>query len=374
MTKIEGFLLHDKCTIIILGAVAFLTLALPMASAQTPVSIRALENKQVIGQSVYYALDEASELIGQKRYADAILVLNRTVEKDPINIFSHYNLGFCYLELAKIAESSPPAIDHQNRYVTLLKKSEFHFQRVQQLNPDLSVSYFKLGKIALMRDDLNAAEAYYREGMAVDPENAPLAFNLGRVYDQAGKNQKAIAEYKRAISLDPSFVYAYNNLGLLYEGQKQYTLAEKAYQAALKQDIGYNYARLNLGNLYAELGRLSDAQRQYEGVLLREPKNSWAYLYLGNVHFLSGHYEEATTAYKASITINPEFATAYYLLAVSLSKLNRIDEALSASLHYMNLEPEGKYSEQLRNLIAILKIQKSMLPANLSSKSQAIAP
>ena len=343
------------------------------AITHTKAPIFADQTNRLVHRSVYYTLDEASSLITQKQYAEAIRLLNGAAERDPVNIFIHFNLGFCYLEMAKIAQengSQQRVIGHKSRVEVLLSKAEYHFQRVQNLNPDLSVSYFKLGKIALMLNDSDKAIAYYKDGLELEPESAPLAFNLGRVYDQQNKPEKAIEMYQRAIKMDARFVYAYNNLGLLYEGQKNFSSAEKVYMSALKQDPSYNYARLNLGNLYAELGKLPEARHQYEEAIRIEPSNSWAHLYLGNVQFLSGNYQAATRSYQASIALNPEFSTAYYLLAVSLSKQQKLDEAMSASLQYMNLEPDGKYSEQLRGLIGSMKAQKTAMPSLMRPSDQ----
>lgn len=316
----------------------------------------------MVQESPYYALDKATRLLDNKQYAEAIAVLTPTLEKDPVNLFTNFNLGLCYMELANLSiekAATDGSESRKARTIALLKKSEFFFRRVQNLNPELSVSYFKLGKISLLLNESAQAEAYYKEGIEMNPENAALEFNLARVYDQREAYEQALHHYNRAIALDPNFIYAYNNMGLILESQKKYKEAEKAYKTALQKDPEYNFARLNLGNLYAELDRLAEAKQLYLETLRREPGNSWAHLYLGNVYFVSADFVNASKEYKLATQLNPDFSTAYYLLAISLSKQERLDEAIHASLQYMNLEPEGRYSEQLKHLIVALKLHKS---------------
>jgi len=318
------------------------------------------KSEQLVTNSPYYALHQSSLLIEQERYAEAIPYLREALEKEPVNLFVNYSLGLCYLELAKqLSENSDDVPNADKRVQALLSNAEFYFNRSLDLNDELSVVYFKLRKIALMQNDQKKAISVYKAGLELDPENAALEFNIARVYDQQENAPKAIEHYTRAITLEPGFIYAYNNLGLIYEAQKNYKAAEKVYKEALKQDRTYNFARLNLGNLYAETERYTEAKDIYLEALKIEPNNSWAHLYLGNLFFMDADYETASIHYQAAISSNPGYTMAYYLLAISLSKQEKVDEALSASLNYMNRDPYGKYADQMKQMIVTLKLRKS---------------
>lgn len=330
--------------------------AVTPTSTVTPI----YKSEQLVYNSPYYALHHSSLLIEQEKYAEAIPYLREAVEKDPVNLFVNYSLGLCYLEVAKqLSENSDDVPNADKRVQALLSNAEFYFNRSLDLNDELSVVYFKLGKIALMQNDQKKAIDAYQNGLAIDPENAALEFNIARVFDQQENAPKAIEHYNRAITLEPGFIYAYNNLGLIYEAQKNYKAAEKVYREALKQDKTYNFARLNLGNLYAETERYQDAKAIYLEALKYEPDNSWAHLYLGNLFFMDADYATASVHYQAAIKSNPGYTMAYYLLAVSLSKQEKVDEALSASLNYMNRDPYGKYADQMKQMIVSLKLRKT---------------
>ncbi len=320
-------------------------------SVQTT-GVAQLQTEARMAQSDVILMDRASKMIEQDRFEQAIPLLDNAVSINPVNILALYNLAYCHYELAKVQTDSKQTIAH-------LRRAEMLFERVQNLNPNFILTYFKLGKIALLLQEPEKAAAYYRMGLEYEPGNAALIFNLARIYDTGNQSDMALAYYQKALDIDPDFIYAYNNMGLLYEQKKDYRSAEKAYQAALKKDKTYNYARLNLGNLYSTLNRPEEARGLFKEALKYEPDNAWAHLYLGNQYIVEENYQQAVNHYYRFTKIEPDYALVYYLLALSLSKLERYDEAMTASQRYIDLEPEGPHSTELRGFIVALKIQQA---------------
>lgn len=320
-------------------------------SPQVPVARRE-KASSAVESSEYFPLSKASAYLEKNEHAKALKYLVEAVEINPANILALFHLGCSYLELAKTS-------DIPEQQAVYLEQAQQAFDRVLDLNDELTLVYFKLGKIALMKNDIEAAKHYYQAGLQSDPGNAALIFNLARVYDQNNEKAQAIRYYRKTIEADPRFTYAYNNLALLYEESKDYPSAEKAYRQALKKDANYNLARLNLGNMYATTGKFASAQKLFNQALAKEPGNEWVYYYKGNMYLRQGDYRNAVAAYQQALSINPQHATTYYLLAVALSKLNRMDEAMQASLHYMQLAPDGEYAKEMKTLIMAVKLSQS---------------
>jgi len=316
----------------------------PFQKSETPT--------QRIEASEYTALSRASEALQRGQTMQAIPDLQATVEQNPVNVLGLFHLGNAYLDLAK--QSEDPT--QQANYLEMAQQA---FERVVDLNDDLTLVYFKLGKIALMRNDSRSALRYYRIGLKTDPHNAALIFNMARVYDQLGDKSEAIRYYEQTISEDPSFTYAYNNLALMYEDNKDYEHAEKTYKRALKKDPSYNLARLNLGNMYASTENYKAAQETLMEAQVLEPNNEWIYYYLGNMYLRMDRYDSAVEAYNKVLALNPDRANVYYLIAVALSRLNRMDDALQASLHYLQLAPNGDYAKEMQSLIMAAKLTHS---------------
>jgi adenylate cyclase len=102
----------------------------------------------------------------------------------------------------------------------------------------------------------------------------------------------------------------------------------------------------------AILGWGGEAERAIEwaerGIRL-SPFDPWrfaAYHALTLGHFHRGHYQEAADdAYKA-VQANPGHSISRMLLAASLVKLGRMDEAKAAAAHVLELQPTFRYSKQ----------------------------
>ena len=289
-------------------------------------------------QSEFTWLAKASEPeLGEGDKLDAY---EHAVELAPTNMIALYNLGITQYQIAVRTEN-----------VQMLSAAEHTFTRMVALNPDILALYFKLGKLALLQKDVKQAEAWYRQGLEVDPDNASLVFNLAEVLEQQNELLQAKSLYLKAISLDPRLVYAYNNLGLLYEKANALQQAETCYLKALEVNPTYTHARLNLGALYDTQGHRAEAQTQFETVLKTDPQNPWANFYLGGQAYRTGNYTEAVNYLQTATTAKGGINAAYYFLALALIKLNRLDEAVSASHAYLTQDKEGPYSKEMQALL-----------------------
>ncbi|HXS39868.1 MAG TPA: winged helix-turn-helix domain-containing protein [Stellaceae bacterium] len=79
------------------------------------------------------------------------------------------------------------------------------------------------------------------------------------------------------------------------------------------------------------------------------PFDGWAWsachaLTLG--HFARDDYEHAADAARKAVQLNPAHSISYMLLAASLAKLGRIEEAKSAAARVLELQPAFRYSRQ----------------------------
>lgn len=305
----------------------------------------------VYKQSYYYDLQAGSKLADKGDYHQAVPYFRQVVEKNPSNVMAQYNLGYSLMESAQ--EMTDPVAKAQH-----LEEAQWAFMRVRDLNPELTLTYYKLGKLALLQDDYQGAVEAYKIGVEYNPENFALWFNLAAAYEKVDDLRQAEHAYKKALEANPRFVYAHNNLGLLYEQTNRIDMAEAVYREALAQVPDYNYARLNLGSLLQTQGRLDEAEDTYREAISYEPDNAWAHLYLGNTFYRKSQYSKALDCYNRAIELNPKYPTTYYLASLALQKLNRPEEALANSLQYINLAPNGAFSQEAGELVMTLQQAK----------------
>ncbi|MDX2085282.1 MAG: tetratricopeptide repeat protein [Candidatus Melainabacteria bacterium] len=305
---------------------------------------------EVVRTSSVFDLQQGSAAMAREDYMNALPHLQRSIEKNPLNVLALYDMAACYEALAEQTKERT-----QKR--KLLALAEGYYLRVAAASPELTVTYYKLGRLANQRGDRRRAKEYYQQGVAVEPNNHVLHFNLAVLYDQTDELQQAIHHYQQSLKIQPKLVYAYNNLGLLYERVGKLREAEQSYRSALSIQRGYNFARLNLANLYAHQNQWDRALSMYQDAVKIEPTNAWAHLYLGNAYFRKGLYAEAARCYQASIENNESYGTTYYLLAVSLYRIDRLEEAAAAGLQYLSREPNGEHQAEMKQLLRTVRVK-----------------
>jgi adenylate cyclase len=100
------------------------------------------------------------------------------------------------------------------------------------------------------------------------------------------------------------------------------------------------------------LGWTGEAERSIEwaekGMRL-SPFDPWAFAAFGSLalgHFHRGRYDEAANAAYKAVQSNPAHSINYVLVAASLAKLGRLEEAKTAAARVLELHPGFRYSQQ----------------------------
>jgi tetratricopeptide (TPR) repeat protein len=325
-----------------------LSLMLTQAAWSQGLQWGAVQPLQIYKKSGYYDIEQAQALWDTQQYEGALKQYVQASHKMSHSVIANYSLG---LSLLKMAEQSTEAAQKLAFYT----QAENAFLHAKELNPELQLLYYKLGKLATDQNRFEAALTYYQEGLQYFPDNAVLVFNLGTTLEKLNQVEAAEEAYQKCIALNPQFSFAYNNLGLIYEEQNRPQFAESMYRSAIESNPDYHYARLNLGSLLDTQKRYAEAVEQFNIVLRDHPDNEWATLYLGNVYYHQGQYEAALKYYQEALALQPSYGNTYFLVSVTLEKLDRTQEAVSVSKRYLERDPNGDYAHDARALIQLLE-------------------
>jgi Flp pilus assembly protein TadD len=168
---------------------------------------------------INHANVEAVRLLSQGRSAEADLLLQQALEKDPHNIFTLNNMGVAkemegeeeqalkYYDEASGGQSGAAAVVTTNPVWRGRPVSQMALQNAKGLRDYLSrekdlpeqIAELNLrGVSAVNRNDLRTADADFRKAYALDPNNAFTLNNIGYVAELEGDQETAEFFYNHA--------------------------------------------------------------------------------------------------------------------------------------------------------------------------------
>lgn len=162
-----------------------------------------------------YAIDYSIALAEDHQYAEAIDVLRRYLQRNPIDREAYNQLGKLYLlndqaDAANQAFSRAMSTSTLNNYATSLKKlgrtsdAESVFKLALTLNPKDSEVLFNLGNLYNAENKLEQARNKYLEAIQIRPDFAEAHYNLGLIFSKMGDNVKAVSHLEKFLQLSPN--------------------------------------------------------------------------------------------------------------------------------------------------------------------------
>jgi tetratricopeptide (TPR) repeat protein len=143
--------------------------------------------------------NEGVELLGRKRYAEALQRLMRAAELTGDEPFLFDTLGRAYDGLG----------DTENAIT--------NFKRSIALDPTMFESLNNLGTTYFRVSEYEEAEKQFLAALGLKPQAVETRFNLGLCYQRLGRYPEAAAEFELAVRGAPEDAEAHFQLGLSYE-------------------------------------------------------------------------------------------------------------------------------------------------------------
>ncbi len=214
--------------------------------------------------------------------------------------------------------------------------AEQSFKQALDLNPNYATGYLWYGKLLLVLERPEEAEAMLATAVQLDPMSAVIRLSYALPFRFTGRFDEAMEELQKVIEIDPSFLYAHNNIGGMQQWvYNRYDEAARSLARAISLDPNYHDSYFMLGVLFMDLGDLDRADLLFQHSIELSPSR-WGRLGRLMVAILRGDHEAAleragNVLGKGSVRVQGRTLTP----AVALGYLR--DRALAA----------GRYSEAL---------------------------
>jgi TolB-like protein/class 3 adenylate cyclase len=193
-------------------------------------------------------------------------------------------------------------------------------------------------------DNVAQARSFFDRAMSVDPDNIEALIGSARldardgsnffVTDPIGAFAAAEAKLSKALSSVPDHARGHRLLGLVHIFTKRAAqgIAECEHALALDRNLASAHAFIGLGKIL--LGRAEETEAHIAEALRLSPRDTNAHTwknFAGIAKHILGSYEQAAARFREAIEVNRNYPLPYFLLAASLVRLGRLDEAHSAT-------------------------------------------
>jgi tetratricopeptide (TPR) repeat protein len=189
-----------------------------------------------------------------------------------------------HMNASKILDSMPEkfgdSAELRMKLGILYGKSKFfdeadqEFKKAIAKDDRLKGAHYSLGASYMMQSgepSFNKAEAEYRKELALDPDNSLVYMPLGRIAMAQHRYEEAEADLKHAVLLNKQSASAYIALGQLYRETQRNPLAEAAYRRAIALTLdpsinGYEVEQAHywLGKLLIQSGGSAEGRKELD--------------------------------------------------------------------------------------------------------------
>lgn len=216
-------------------------------------------------------------LLGDKRYKEAVDILQLVIKISPDIAEVHHNLGNAYYGIGQkllSLSSYKKAIElNSNDYKSLYnlgvildeldvkEEAIMAFSHTLDIKPDFYEASNNLAILLCSIERYDEAVDYYLKALQFNPSNIELYFNLAITLEYQKKFDQAEELYHKIIKMSPKLSDAYYNIGLIRVQKEDFKGAEQYFRKAVDCNLEHHKSYYQLAKIYVvsrEYGRCLD--------------------------------------------------------------------------------------------------------------------
>jgi tetratricopeptide (TPR) repeat protein len=256
-------------------------------------------------------LNEGVVAAQQKRFVDAVKLLEQAGVIDPQNDQVYWNMAIVHMEMRKY------------------DRAREDLQKGIAINPNVGGLHEKLGTVLMELRDWQAAKPALEKAIQLEPDLFKAYYKLAQVDEQLDDQQNALKHYSQAIEKGPRFLEAYSALGRLYADlgylEQSVQVLNEALKVALKGTEEEAQVHHLLGTVLQQQKKYDQAIAEFKAALDVVPGMRDALFSLGWTYELKGNKEEAKRFLQKFVDVAGAEAPAHYVKAAR-DKLSEMAE------------------------------------------------
>ena len=252
------------------------------------------------------------------------------LELDRVDRISVYNTKLVAWEEAITADhvtDDLPELEAAATHLTIILEAiteqnwevaEKELQLLALIKANESTVYDLKGVVALGRDNLVQAAAYFRKAIQLDSNNAMAWYNLSITQHKNQFSKAALESINKAIQLQPTLSIAYFDRAILHKELGDLDAAIADYSSLLLSDDIYHLPTMfNRALTFKKLGQFTAAMNDLDYLIQLAPEVAMPYKVRGNIHLLLGYYHRAVSDFTKAIEKDEDLAEAYFNRAIA---------------------------------------------------------
>ncbi len=285
----------------------------------------------------HYFLGAEAELLG----LDALAI---TSLEDAARLEPDYSLTFARIGQLALGQGD-------------LERAKQRYEVYKQRRPNESLGYVGLGRVALAQGDGDEAERLLKMAVTKTPNDFKAHRLLARALAVNGKEDEAAAATRRAerlpqysgwVSFDPRLqdVNALANTQSYLTNRMRTAAAAQQWEAFIPTATEMLERRPNdvatmstLASVYRELGRLDEAEALITQAIALEPQRPGLYCVQAEVEFARRDFADVHRSLERALAIDARLARAHELKGRALFLEGRPREAIEAMEQAARLDP-----------------------------------
>lgn len=264
-------------------------------------------------------IKNASDLVNQKHYTNAISVLEDALKLDPNNPDVLYLLGTAYRKsllfeeaievFEKLLKVDP---NHKKALLGLadawrgLKrwdKSLEYWEKYIELEPSDSLVITRMGDAYRKLKNFTKAEECYVKAIELNEKNKFALMGIGDMFYKLEDYDKALYYWERLVDIRPNTLNVLTMLGNIYRRKKKFSKAVAYYQRALGVDYENFYALYGIADALRGMGHFKDSLRYWIRLAEKYPDNPKILTRLGDTLLRLNKDNEAEVAFNKALEV-----------------------------------------------------------------------